>query len=78
MIDQIKGQDGKVQMVEAGTYGLGRRDAIRTCRDEIRKAKMQVELNLMRDVKNNKSFLRYTGPKRQANWLQQTRRRMTY
>ena len=27
---------------------------------------MQVELNLERDVKNNKTFYRYTGQKRQA------------
>lgn len=33
------------------------------CRDEIKKAK---ELNLSRDVKNNKGFLSYTGHERQA------------
>ena len=33
----------------------------------IRKAKVQAELNLARDVKNNmKTFYRYIGPKRQA------------
>lgn len=36
------------------------------CRDGIRKAKAQMELNLARDVKNNKSFFRYIGQKRQA------------
>lgn len=30
------------------------RDAIQTCRDGIRKAKAEMELNLVRDVKNNK------------------------
>ena len=42
------------------------RDAVRTCRRRIRKAKVQVELNLARDVKNNKTFYRYIGQKRQA------------
>ena len=36
------------------------------CRDGIRNAKVQMELKLARDVKNNKGFLRYTGQKRQA------------
>jgi len=32
------------------------------CRDKIRKAKAQMELNLVRDVKNNKKgFYRYIG-----------------
>ena len=30
------------------------RDAIQTCRDEIRKTDTQMKLNLARDVKNNK------------------------
>ena len=43
------------------------RVAVRTCRRRIRKAKAQVELNLARDVKNNKkTFHRYIGQKRQA------------
>ena len=43
------------------------RDAVWTCRRRIRKAKVQVELNLERDVKNNKkTFYRYIGQKRQA------------
>ena len=43
------------------------RDAVRTCRRRIRKAKAQIELNLVRDVKNNKkTFYRYIGQKRQA------------
>jgi len=40
------------------------RDAVRTCRQRIRKAKAQVELNFLRDVKNNKTFYRYIGQKR--------------
>lgn len=31
--------------------------AIQTCRDEIRKAEVQVEMNLVKDVKNNKEIL---------------------
>jgi len=43
------------------------RDAVWTYREWIRKAKMQMELNLARDVKNNsKSFFRYIDQKRQA------------
>ena len=42
-------------------------NTIQICRDGIRKAKMQVELNLTRDVKNNKKcFYRYIGQKRWA------------
>lgn len=42
-------------------------NAIWTCRDGIRKAKVQEELNLVRDVKNNKiRFYRYHGQKRQV------------
>jgi len=37
-----------------------------TYRDGIRKAKSQMELNLVRDVKNKKEFYRYIGEKRQA------------
>jgi len=33
------------------------RDAIWTCRDGIRKAKAQMELNLVRDAENKKGFL---------------------
>ena len=37
------------------------------CRDRIRKAKAQMELNLARDVKDNKKgFYRYIGRRRQA------------
>jgi len=34
------------------------------CRDEIRKEKAQLELNLASDVNNNKGSYRYTGQKR--------------
>lgn len=37
------------------------------CKDGIRKAKKQMELNLMKKVKNNKKgFYRYIGQKRQV------------
>ena len=37
------------------------------CRDRIRKAKVQIELNLARDVKDNKKgFYKYIGKKEQA------------
>lgn len=38
------------------------RAAVQTCRERIRKAKGKMEVNLARDVKNNKKeFYRYTG-----------------
>lgn len=43
------------------------RDVVWTCRDGIEKAQVQMELLLVRDVKNKtKGFCRYTGQKRQA------------
>ena len=43
------------------------RAVVRVCRDRIRKAKAQMELNLARDVKDNKKgFYWYIGRKRQA------------
>ncbi|XP_069631231.1 LOW QUALITY PROTEIN: uncharacterized protein [Haliaeetus albicilla] len=43
------------------------RDAARVCRDGIRKAKAQLELNLARDVKNHKEgFYRCVGQKRKS------------
>ncbi|PKU33295.1 rna-directed dna polymerase from mobile element jockey-like [Limosa lapponica baueri] len=41
------------------------RNAVRVCRDEMRKAKASLELNLARDVKvNKKGFFKYIGGKR--------------
>jgi len=41
------------------------RDVVHMCRDRVRKAKAQIELNLVRDVKNNKKeFYKYTGRRR--------------
>ena len=43
------------------------RGVLQMCRDGIRKAKAQMELNLTRDVKNNKKgFYRYVGRRRRA------------
>ena len=43
------------------------RDVVHVCRDRIRKAKAQMELNLAGDVKDNKKGLyRYMGRRRQA------------
>ncbi|KFZ67676.1 hypothetical protein N338_01599, partial [Podiceps cristatus] len=43
------------------------RDIAQLCRDEVRKAKMQLELNLARDSKNNKKgFYRYVSQKRKV------------
>lgn len=43
------------------------RDVIRTCRDGIRKVKVQMELHLAMDLKNNKKgFQKYICQKRQT------------
>ena len=43
------------------------RDVVRVCRDEIRKAKVQIELNITRVVKNNKKrFFKYIYRMRQT------------
>ena len=45
----------------------GYKDTVWTCRDGIRKAKAQTELNFAREVKSNKKgFYRYTGQKKQV------------
>ena len=44
------------------------RAVVHVCRGRIRKAKVLIELNLVRDVKyNKKGFYRYIGRRRQAN-----------
>ena len=43
------------------------RAIVRVCRDRIRKAKAQMELNLVRDATDNKKgFYRYIGRRRRA------------
>jgi len=43
------------------------RDAAQFCKDGVRKAKAQLELNLARDTKNNKKgFYRYVSQKRKV------------
>jgi len=43
------------------------RDAVRLCRDEVRRAKAWLELNLARGAKNTKQgFYRYVGQKRKV------------
>jgi len=36
------------------------------CRDEVRRAKVQLELNMARNSKNNKAFYRYVNQKRKV------------
>ncbi|MDK9581258.1 hypothetical protein QQA45_07165 [Sneathia sanguinegens] len=54
--------------METGLCSLGGIQGVFcVCRDRIRKAKVQIELNLARDVKDNKKgFYRYIGRRRQA------------
>ena len=40
------------------------RAVVSVCRERIRKAKAQMELNLARDVKDNKGFCKYIGMSR--------------
>ena len=42
------------------------RAVVRVGRDRMRKAKVQMELNLVKDVKDKKGFYRYIGRRRQA------------
>ena len=56
-----------IQALEAGTRGLRRlQDAICICRDGIRKAKVEMEPNFIRDVENSKAFFRNIGQKKQV------------
>lgn len=53
------------QAVEPGTRILGKyRDTAWMCWDGIRKAKAQLDLNLVMDAKNNKGLYRYTVQER--------------
>lgn len=61
-------QKGSLQRVEAGTDNLG---GIKThhpsMQRHVRKAKAQIELNLARDVKDNKKgFYKYIGDRRKT------------
>ena len=65
------------------TSGLGLKHRVHKTKHWIRKAKAQMELNLAKDVKDDKKLYRYIGQKRQAklrkeDWLQQTWRRLSY
>ncbi len=68
------------------------RAVVHVCRDRIRKANAQVELNLARDVKDNKKgFYRYIGEeetgqggrspsdeRQWGSWLPQTQKKLRY
>jgi len=53
------------------------RDAAWLCRVRVRKAKVQMELNLARDIKNNKDFYRYVSQKRKVKESVPSLRNMT-
>ena len=59
---QVKYKQWKQRWVAQEEY----RNAVWTCKDETMKGKVQIKLNLAKDVKNNKGFYRYTGQKRHA------------
>ena len=57
MLAKLRDKKEKYRQWKHGCVAwVEQRDAIWTWRDEIRKAKVQIELNLVRDVKNNKGF----------------------
>lgn len=49
-----------------GWMWKGHRDIIQACRDEVRKVKAQMELNLGRGVEDNKGFYKYIDDKRKT------------
>ncbi|KFQ80797.1 hypothetical protein N335_00574, partial [Phaethon lepturus] len=59
---------GKKEMHRQWKQGQGSwdeyRDVAWLCRDVVRRAKVQLELNLTRDTKNNKGFYRYISQKK--------------
>ena len=65
---QTQTHKGSLQRVEARTGSLGGIQRIlQAARDQVRKAKALIQLNLARDVKGNrKSFCRYIGDKRKT------------
>lgn len=65
---RTEGKEGQVLAMKTRTCNLGRiQGIVQTYADRIRKARSQMELNLGRDIKNNKKrFCRYIGQNRQA------------
>ncbi|KFZ68503.1 hypothetical protein N338_08076, partial [Podiceps cristatus] len=62
LLAKLREKKGKYKLWKQGSVAWKEyRDAVRNCRDGIRKAKIPMELNLARDIKNNKK-----GQKRQA------------
>ena len=60
-------KDLKKGFVKGCVFWEEYRAVVSVCRERIRKAKAQMELNLVRDVKDNKKgFYRYIGRRRQA------------
>lgn len=67
-VGQTEGKEGFYSLWKQRYVTWGKhRDADQTCREKFRKAKAQMELNLVMDVKNyKKGFYRYISQKRQA------------
>ncbi|KFM04158.1 hypothetical protein AS27_10724, partial [Aptenodytes forsteri] len=64
---KLKGKKEMHRQWKQGQVSLEEyREAARLCRDEVRKAKVWLELNLARDTKNNKGFYRYVSQKRKV------------
>ncbi|KAK4830538.1 hypothetical protein QYF61_011676 [Mycteria americana] len=68
LLVKLKGKKEKHRQWKQGQVSWEEyRDAARLCRDGVRKAKVQMELNLARDAKNNKKgFYRYVSQKRKV------------
>ncbi|KFQ65375.1 hypothetical protein N334_04245, partial [Pelecanus crispus] len=68
LLDKLKGKKEMHRQWKQGQVSWEEyRDAAWLCRDGVRKAKAQLELNLARDAKNNKKgFYRYVSQKRKV------------
>lgn len=62
----IERKEGKLQWKQRCVTRVEYRSAVGTCRDGIRKSKVQTEPNLLGDVKNKNRFYKYTCQKRQS------------
>lgn len=63
VLDKLK---GTIQRVEEKTNNLGGMQWHWAFRDEVTKAKVQLQLNVARNVKDNKGFYKYLEDKRKA------------
>ncbi|GAB0205276.1 mitochondrial enolase superfamily member 1 [Grus japonensis] len=68
LLEKLKGKKEVYRMWKKGLATWEEyRNVVRVCRDAMRKAKAQLELNLAKDVKDNKKgFFKYLSSKRET------------